>query len=108
MNFDSFFFRSQNDSASSAPSQPMPPQHPSQHGYYNNPSYYGMNAKTYEEYLSYQQQYYYQYYQNAYNAAAGQGQAQGQVSMPAAPPSRPPPQNLVSLLVVNMSQQTRF
>ena len=40
----------------------------------NNPSYYGMNARTYEEYLYYQQYYYSQYYANAYNAAAAPGQ----------------------------------
>lgn len=41
-----------------------------QHSNYNsNPSYYGMNAKTYEEYLYYQQYYYSQYYAaNTYNA----------------------------------------
>lgn len=46
-------------------------QHPN---YSNNPSYYGMNAKTYEEYLYYQQYYYSQYYANAnaYNATAQQ------------------------------------
>ena len=48
----------------------------------NNPSYYGMNARTYEEYLYYQQYYYSQYYANSgYNpAAAAAAAATGQVN----------------------------
>ena len=67
-----------------APNQPPPMQNmPPMQTMQSNPSYYGMNARTYEEYLYYQQYYYSQYYANStYNpAAAAAATATGQVNV---------------------------